>query len=76
MKITFTNSAQDFILETFDKTRDSDNFLVEKSNPHQRVLSQDGEEINLEHFAGVKKGSQIFIKSDLISLMRLCDDLA
>ncbi len=75
-KITFTKSAQDFILDTFDKTKDSEGYIVEKSNISQRVLTQDGEEIKEDQFAGIKKGSQVFIKSDLISLMRLCDDLA
>lgn len=75
-KITFTRTAQDFILDAFDKTKDSEGYLVEKSNLNQRVLTKDGEEISEDHFAGIRKGSQIYIKSDLVSLMRLCDDLA
>jgi len=75
-KITFTKSARDFVLDAFGKTQDSEGYLVEKSNPKQRVLTQDGEEIKKEQFAGIKKGSQVFIKSDLVSLMKLCDDLA
>lgn len=74
--IIFTKAASNFILESFGKTQDSETYIVEKSNPKQRVLNQDGEEIKIEQFAGIKKGSQIFIKSDLISLMHLCDDLA
>ena len=33
-------------------------------------LSFDGEEVTLEDFGGVKKGSEVFIKKDIISLMR------
>lgn len=75
-KVTFTRTTQDFVLDAFDKTKDSEGYLVEKSNPSQRVLTKDGEEINENYFAGIRKGSQVYIKSDLVSLMRLCDDLA
>lgn len=74
--IIFTKSASEFVLDAFGKTKDIEGYLVEKSNLKQRVLNLDGEEIKIEQFGGIKKGSQIFIKSDLISLMRLCDDLA
>jgi hypothetical protein len=74
--ITFTKSASDFILDVFGKTTNEEGYLVEKSNPEQKVLNPYGEEIHIDQFAGIKKGSEVFIKSDLISLMRLCDDLA
>jgi len=74
--ITFSSSAKKFILEAFDKAINSDGYIVEKSNPQQKVLAPDGEPIILDDFAGVKKGSEVFIKSDLISLMKLCDELA
>ena len=71
--ITFNNSAREFILDAFGKTIDKEGYLVEKSNPSQRVLAQDGTEILAQEFAGIRKGSGIFIKSDLVSLMKLCD---
>ena len=71
--ILFDNSAKPFILDAFDKTINEEGVIVEKGNPDQRVFSVDGEEIEEKNFAGIKKGSEIFIKSDIISLMRLCD---
>ena len=74
--ITFDKASADFILEAFGKTVDKEGYIVEKENTKQRVLAEDGQEIEKLQFAGVRKGSEIFIKSDLISLMQLCDVLA
>jgi len=69
--LTFDESINDEILDIFDKSQDSEGFIVEKDNPKQRVLSEDGQEVNIKEFGGIRKGSEIFIKKDLISLMRL-----
>lgn len=74
--ITFDKSAREFILDTFGKTIDREGFLVEKDNPAQRVLALDGQEIQADRFGGVRKGSEIYIKSDFISLIELFDQLA
>lgn len=73
--VTFDKSARKFILESFNKTTDDDGYIVEQSNPKQRVLSPDGEEVKETEFAGVKKGSEVFIKSDLMSIIELSDKL-
>lgn len=73
--ITFEASAKEEILSFFDKTIDDDGFIVEKEDTTQRVITPDGEEITLEEFAGLRKGSEIFIKSDLPSLINLIDKL-
>lgn len=73
--ITFDASAKEEILSFFDKTIDVDGFIVEKEDTTQRVITPDGEEITLEEFAGLRKGSEIFIKSDLPSLINLIDKL-
>lgn len=73
--LTFDKSAEDFVLNTFNKTTDSDGYIVEKDNPTQRVLTPDGEEIKKEELAGIKKGSEKYIKSDLVSLIKLSDEL-
>ncbi len=69
--ITFDGSMKREILDIFDKTVNVDNVIIEKGNPHQKVLTFDGEELTLEEFGGIQKGSEVFIKNDLISLMRL-----
>jgi hypothetical protein len=68
--ITFSNNAKKFILSAFSKTVDEQEFIVETSNKNQRVLTPDGEQVELENFAGIKKGSEVFIKNDLISLIK------
>ncbi len=73
--ITFEASAKEDILSFFDKSVDDEGLIVEKDNPTQRVITLEGEEISLKEFAGIKRGSEIFIKSDLISLMNLSDHI-
>ncbi|MDD5143426.1 hypothetical protein [Methanoregula sp.] len=71
--ITFDAASKQEILSFFGKTIDSDGYLIEADNPAQRVITPDGEDITLEEFAGIRKGSEIYIKSDLPSLIELID---
>lgn len=73
--ITFDISAKERILEAFDKTIDKEGYIVEKNRPGEKILSQEGEELRLEDFAGLKKGSLVFIRSGLTSLIKLADKL-
>jgi hypothetical protein len=73
--MTFDASAKQQILHHFGKTVDVDNYIVESENPKQKVVTPDGEEIKLNEFAGIIKGSEIYIKSDLPSLIELLDNL-
>jgi len=69
--LTFDKSVIRDVLNYLDKDLDDKDFIVEKSDKSQRVLTIDGEEISVKEFGGVQKGSQVFIKDDLVSLMRL-----
>lgn len=71
IRLEFDETAVKDILEYFDKTIDEEDYIVEKSNPEQRVLTIEGEEIKSSEFGGIKKGSEVFIKKDLVSLFRL-----
>ena len=73
--ITFEASAKKEILSFFDKTVDEQGFVVERDDFTQRVITPDGEEMTLEEFAGIRRGSEIYIKSDLNSLINLADRL-
>lgn len=75
IKLTFTELATDFVLESFGKKTDKDGYIVEAKNPKQRVLTRSGLPINKQEFAGVIKGSEIFIKDDFVSLVELYDEL-
>jgi len=71
--ITFDTTAKMEVLSFFDKTVDSDGYLIEAEDPTQKVITPDGEEIPLEKFAGIRKGSEIYLKNDLPSLIELLD---
>ena len=74
-KITFDKTASKFVLEAFDKTTDKEGNIIEKSNPKQKVLTQDGQEITEEEFGGIVPGSTIFVKNDLPTIVKLSDKL-
>lgn len=69
-KLLFDSGCKDFILGIFDKTTDTEGFVVEKSNPKNRVLTPEGREITKEQLSIIAKGSQKFIAGDLTSLMK------
>jgi len=69
--ITFSKSVREDILELYGKTIDDEGFIVEKENNSQRVLTPAGEEIRVEEWAGIRKGSEAFIKNDAFSLIDL-----
>lgn len=69
--LTFDRSMKKEVLGFFNKQVNKEGIIVEKSNPLQAVMSTDGQEVKVDEFGGIKKGSEVFIKSDLISLMRL-----
>ncbi len=75
MNLTFDNASKKFILDVFDKTVDSENFIVEKHIPSQRVLTVKGDELKLRQFAGIRKGSEVFVTSDIDSLIEASDHL-
>lgn len=74
--ITFEKEMANDILNLFNKTVDDSGYIVEKDNIDQKVLTIDGEELKIEDFAGIRPGSEIFIKSDLISIINLAGILS
>jgi len=76
-KVTFGSDVETkrFILDVFGKAVDADGYVVEKVNHAQRVLTPDGEEVTVNDFAGLHKGSLVFVKSDLVSTIQMADRL-
>src|SRR5215204_3069665 len=68
-KLLFTEKTLPLILEAFGKSINEDGIIIETSNG-EPVLTPEGEEIEARNFGGLKKGSEIFIKSDLYSIMK------
>lgn len=71
--ITFDQSAKKDILDIFDKAIDKEGFIIEKKGTRERVLSPTGDEVEASKLAGIKRGSLLFFKSDLPSLIELAD---
>lgn len=74
--ITFDSSAKRFILSAFGKAVDTEGYIVEKDHPEQRVVTLEGEQVLEKDFAGLQKGSLIFVKSGLVSAIKLSDRLS
>jgi hypothetical protein len=68
IRVTFDESARDFVLEAFGK-KVCNGFVVEKTTPDQRVITPRGEDIPVAEFGGVRKGSVVFVKKDIVSLI-------
>lgn len=73
--ITFDSASKKKILDFFDKTVNGEGYIVEKNNQDQKVLTIEGEPLMHDDFAGLMKGSEIFIKSDIASLIKLTDKI-
>ena len=66
--ISFDNNSKEFILGVLGKSVDSEGFIIE-SDTKVRVLDQGGEPVHIDEFGGVRKGSEIFFKKDLPSVL-------
>lgn len=65
--ITFEKNFQNQILDLFDKKVKS-NVIVEKKT-EEPVLTEGGKTVSETEFAGIRNGSEIFIKNDISSLI-------
>ena len=70
--IQFDKSATKKILSYFNKTVNSEGYVIEKETK-EKVLSFDGTEVQLEDFGGIMLGSEIYIKSDLDSIIKFLE---
>ena len=73
LRITFDDSARDFVLDAFGKTVSADGFVVEKKCTDNKVVTPRGEEIQESEFAGVREGSIVLLKSNIVSLIEAAE---
>lgn len=71
-KILFTDKSLPFILEAFGKSINEKGIIFETATG-EPVLTPDGEEIEASKFGGMKKGSDIFLKDDLYTIMNIAE---
>jgi len=72
--ITFDKESKIDILGYFGKTTDKEGFIIEQKS-RERVLTENGEPLTFDDFAGLKHGSLVFLKSDIGSIIDLADSL-
>lgn len=72
--LVFDENSKSIILQIFGKSIDSEGFIVD-SQTSERVVTPDGKELLAKDWAGIRKGSEIFISKDLPSLLRYASDL-
>ncbi len=70
--VKFDQSASKKILSYFSKTVDKEGYVVEK-NTRERVLSFDGTEVRFDNFGGIMIGSEVYIKSDIDSVIKFLE---
>lgn len=73
INLTFDSNAKKDILNFFNKEINEEGLIVE-TNTKEAVISLDGLELHEKEFAGIKKGSEIFLKNDLISVLKLSEE--
>lgn len=71
-KLLFTEKALPLILEAFGNSIDKDGYIID-SRTNEPVTTPDGDLVEAKKFGGIKKGSKIFIKDDLYSIMNLAE---
>jgi len=71
--VNFDKAAKKAILNSFGKAIDDEGYIVEKNDPKHRILASDGDFLTLDDFTGISKGSLVFYKSDINSLIELAD---
>jgi hypothetical protein len=70
MRITYDHTIKDQVIKSLGLKKNEDGFLVYvKTN--EPILDDDMQQIKYKQFAGVKKGSIHYYKSDLPSLIAL-----
>lgn len=72
--VLFNSGLKSYILSIFGKKVDESGYVVDKALPNQKETA-DGELIQANDFAGVRKGSVILFKSDYTSLLKVADTL-
>jgi hypothetical protein len=77
--ITFDEASREFIIRTLGKDIDPSGFIVERDCYNTKVMTPEGECIKAHELACIKKDPSsdkiIFIKNDIVSLIKLSDEV-
>lgn len=67
--IVFDEDTKDFVFEVFNKGVDKEGYIIEKETG-SRVITPEGEFVRSENFAAIVPGSEVFVTSDMPSLLK------
>ncbi|MEP7374785.1 MAG: hypothetical protein ABI675_15420 [Chitinophagaceae bacterium] len=71
-RLTFTPKALPLILKAFGAEINNNGIIIdsESKEPH---VSPEGEVLTKENFGGLKKGSTLFLKKDLLTAIKISE---
>ena len=69
-RFTFSPSALPLILKAFGKGLNENNFIIDLETGEQEYTPE-GEAIHKDNFGGLKKGSILFLKQDLLTAIKI-----
>lgn len=72
-RLTFTPGALPLILKAFGKKIDQENGVIRDIETNEPIMTPEGEEITKSTFGGIKKGSTLFLKKDLLTAIKLVE---
>ena len=72
-KILFNKQALPYVLEIFGKSINDQGFIVD-AETGKLIITPDDEPITPEEFGAIKKGSEIFLKKDLLTTIKLAEN--
>lgn len=69
-RLLFSPKALPLILKAFGKSIDESG-IIRDVETNEAVLTPEGDELTKDNFGGIKKGSELFLKQDLLSAIKL-----
>lgn len=70
MKIIFEKSLSPEMLDIFGKKTDNYGYIINSKTGKKVLSSSDNGEVHISEFAGIVPGSEIYLKSDIVSLIK------
>lgn len=65
--LTFECGAEEYLLKVFGNEIDDEGYIM-NTERDERETTPDGNEIHIEDFGGVEKGSTLYLEDDIVSV--------
>lgn len=74
IKFIFDKSAERGLLDVFGRAVDKEDYIIDKKSG-KRVKTPEGEGVKFNELAGVMKGSEIYIKSNIDAIIKFLESI-